>query len=80
MKSRGKIMNNWRKHIFSSVKNLFLGATQRMAKEDGAVTVDWVVLTATMTVIGGMIVGMTIDGTTDVGNQIGSILTNKEVN
>lgn len=47
---------------------------------DGAVTVDWVVLTATMTVIGGIIVAMTVDGTTDVGNQIGTVLTNKPVN
>lgn len=47
--------------------------------EDGAVTVDWVVLTATLTVIGGVIVSMTVDGTTDIGVQIGQVLTDKEV-
>ncbi len=47
---------------------------------DGAVTVDWVVLTATLAVIGGIVVSMTVDGTTDVGNQIGTVLTNKPVN
>ncbi|WP_286134861.1 hypothetical protein [Neptunicoccus cionae] len=47
--------------------------------EDGAVTVDWVVLTATMTVIGGVIVSLTVDGTTDVGNQIGTVLAEKTV-
>jgi hypothetical protein len=51
-----------------------------MSNDDGAITVDWVVLTATMTVIGGIIVAMTVDGTTDVGNQIGTVLTNKPVN
>lgn len=51
-----------------------------MSDVDGAVTVDWVVLTAKMTVIGGVIVAMTVDGTTDVGNQIGTLLTNKPVN
>lgn len=50
-----------------------------IAAEDGAVTVDWVVLTATMTVIGGIIVALTVDGTTDVGNQIGTVLTEKSV-
>lgn len=61
-----------------------LKAVQRfknwMSDADGAVTVDWVVLTATMTVIGGIIVAMTVDGTTDVGNQIGAVLTDKQVN
>lgn len=47
--------------------------------EEGAVTVDWVVLTATMTVIGGIIVSMTVDGTTDVGVQIGQVLMDKSV-
>ena len=51
-----------------------------MMDVDGAVTVDWVVLTATMTVIGGIIVAMTVDGTTDVGNQISTVLENKPVN
>lgn len=50
-----------------------------MTDDEGAVTVDWVVLTATLTVIGGIIVGMTVDGTTDVGEQIGTVLTNKPV-
>lgn len=50
-----------------------------IAAEDGAVTVDWVVLTATMTVIGGVIVAMTVDGTTDVGKQIGTVLSEKAV-
>lgn len=47
---------------------------------DGAVTVDWVVLTATMTIIGGVVVSLTVDGTTDVGNQIGTVLAEKPVN
>jgi len=51
-----------------------------MTDADGAVTVDWVVLTATMAVIGGVIVAMTVDGTTDVGNQIGTVLADKPVN
>ena len=51
-----------------------------MSDVEGAVTVDWVVLAATMTVIGGIIVAMTVDGTTDVGNQIGTVLTEKPVN
>ena len=51
-----------------------------MTDDDGAITVDWVVLTATMTVIGGVIVAMTVDGTTDVGNQIGTVLADKPVN
>ncbi|MCO4824409.1 MAG: hypothetical protein KC451_06105 [Amylibacter sp.] len=51
-----------------------------MTDADGAVTVDWVVLTATMAVIGDVIVAMTVDGTTDVGNQIGTVLADKPVN
>lgn len=47
--------------------------------EDGAVTVDWVVLTATLAVIGGIVVALTVDGTTDVGNQIGTVLSEKTV-
>lgn len=47
--------------------------------EDGAVTVDWVVLTATMAVVGGIIVALTVDGTTDVGNQISTVLSEKTV-
>ncbi|WP_069300743.1 hypothetical protein [Neptunicoccus sediminis] len=54
-------------------------ARQWGQSEDGAVTVDWVVLTATMTVIGGVIVALTVDGTTDVGNQIGTVLSEKTV-
>jgi hypothetical protein len=46
---------------------------------NGAVTVDWVVLTAFMTIIGGVIVSMTVDGTTDVGNQISTVLSAKSV-
>lgn len=58
----------------------FKGRVRRWGQsEDGAVTVDWVVLTATMTVIGGVIVSLTVDGTTDVGNQIGTVLTEKTV-
>ena len=61
-----------------------LKAVQRiknwMTDADGAVTVDWVVLTATMAVIGGIIVVMTVDGTTDVGNQISAVLADKPVN
>ncbi len=61
-----------------------LKAVQRirnwMTDADGAVTVDWVVLTATMAVIGDVIVAMTVDGTTDVGNQIGTVLADKPVN
>jgi hypothetical protein len=62
------------------VEPLVQRAKNWMSNDEGAITVDWVVLTATMTVIGGIIVAMTVDGTTDVGNQIGTVLTNKPVN
>lgn len=51
-----------------------------MEDESGAVTVDWVVLTATLAVIGGIVVSLTVDGTTNVGEQVGTVLSNKPVN
>ena len=69
------------KYATKCAENSLWNPVQRMknwmSDVDGAVTVDWVVLTAKMTVIGGVIVAMTVDGTTDVGNQIGTVLTNK---
>ncbi len=59
---------------------IFQRVKQWCADTEGAVTVDWVVLTATLAVIGGIVVSMTVDGTTDVGNQIGTVLAEKPVN
>lgn len=72
-KSMSEVVHEPSLGIFQRVKNW-------CADTDGAVTVDWVVLTATLAVIGGIVVSMTVDGTTDVGNQIGTVLAEKPVN
>mgnify|MGYP000480572023 CR=1 FL=1 len=51
------------------------GSVRRWARaEDGAVTVDWVVLTATLAVIGGTIVTITSGATENIGTQVGDVL------
>ncbi len=50
-----------------------------LADEDGAVTVDWVVLTAAIVALGIAIVTSIGVGTGSVGNAIGSGLANGEV-
>lgn len=48
-------------------------------KEDGAITVDWVVLTAIVAVFGGMMVGAMWDEVTTLGDQIGAFVGAREV-
>lgn len=48
--------------------------------ESGAVTVDWVVLTAAMTGIGIAVTTIIIDSATDPADSVGSALTNMTIN
>ncbi|MCP5074257.1 MAG: hypothetical protein GY947_13335 [Rhodobacteraceae bacterium] len=41
----------------------------------GAVTVDWIVITAVIVVMGTVIVGMTRSGTTKIATEIGTELS-----
>ncbi|MCP5085781.1 MAG: hypothetical protein GY952_03105 [Rhodobacteraceae bacterium] len=51
-------------------------ATQGLRRiENGAVTVDWIVISATIVVLGTVIVGMTRDGTTKIATEIGTELS-----
>ena len=43
--------------------------------EDGAVTVDWVVLTAAVVVLGGVVGGAVSTGVNNLGNTIGNEMT-----
>jgi Flp pilus assembly pilin Flp len=47
--------------------------------EDGAVTVDWVVLTAAIVGLGIAVLSTVRTGATDLATDIGSNLTNTEV-
>ncbi|NBB97692.1 MAG: hypothetical protein GVY34_05895 [Alphaproteobacteria bacterium] len=49
------------------------------ADESGAVTVDWVVLTAAIVGLGIAVVASVRNGTTSVGNQIQSSLTSATI-
>ena len=43
--------------------------------EDGAVTVDWVVLTAAVVLLGALVGGFVSDGASDLSTAIGSEMT-----
>ena len=45
------------------------------ADQDGAVTVDWVVLTAAVVVLGGVVGGAVSTGVNNLGNTIGNEMT-----
>ncbi|MFP1644492.1 hypothetical protein [Pontitalea aquivivens] len=47
--------------------------------EDGAVTVDWVVLTAVVVGFGAMVVGLLFDGTSSLSEAIAAYLSAREV-
>lgn len=49
------------------------------ADEDGAVTVDWVVLTAAIVGLGIAVLGTISDGANDLAGDIGTELTNTPV-
>ncbi len=49
------------------------------ADEDGAVTVDWVVLTAAIVGLGIAVLLAVRGGTVDVANDIGSTLSSAEI-
>lgn len=50
-----------------------------LRSEDGAITVDWVVLTAAVVGLAGAAVVNLNGPTGDVGDHVGNYLTNKEV-
>lgn len=50
-----------------------------LAREDGAVTVDWVVLTAAIVGLGLAVISQIGGATTNVGTGIGSYLTDMPV-
>lgn len=50
-----------------------------LCSEDGAVTVDWVVLTGGIMLFGVLTTRAVIDGTTDASSGIGAILDNAVV-
>lgn len=52
---------------------------QFACNEDGAVTVDWVVLTAAIIGLGFAVVQPIIAGATDVSDSVGAQLTSAEV-
>lgn len=57
--------------------NAFL---KRFRKEDdGAVTVDWVVLTAAMTGFGVALASVIVDAANDPAEGIGAVLTDMEI-
>ena len=47
--------------------------------EDGAVTVDWVVLTAAVVALAGVAITALHDGAGGLGNSVGEYLSNTEV-
>ncbi len=52
--------------------------TNFMKSEDGAVTVDWVVLTAAIVGLGIVVISSVGGGATDVSNSLGATLENAE--
>ena len=50
-----------------------------MRKEDGAVTVDWVVLTAAVVALAGVAFTSLQTASGGLGNNVGSYLTNVEI-
>ncbi|MCL7463690.1 hypothetical protein [Phaeovulum sp. NW3] len=47
--------------------------------EDGAVTVDWVLLTAVVVGFGAMVVGLLFEGTSSLSEAIATYLSAREV-
>lgn len=47
--------------------------------EDGAVTVDWVVLTAAVVALTGVAITSLQDASGGLGNNVGEFLTDKEI-
>lgn len=47
--------------------------------EDGAVTVDWVLLTAVVVGFGAMVVGLLFEGTSSMSEAIATYLSEREV-
>jgi Flp pilus assembly pilin Flp len=52
--------------------------TNFLKSEDGAVTVDWVVLTAAIVGLGIVVISSVGGGATDVSNSLGATLENAE--
>lgn len=51
-----------------------------LRREEGAVTVDWVVLTAAVVVLAGVAITSIQTASGGLGNNVGNNLTNTEVN
>ncbi len=49
-----------------------------LSSEDGAVTVDWVVLTAAIIGLGIVVIGSVAGGATDVSESLGATLNDAE--
>ena len=49
-----------------------------LSSEDGAVTVDWVVLTAAIVGLGIAVIGSVAGGTTNVSSGLGAVLEDAE--
>lgn len=58
--------------MFNRIKSFFRG-------DDGAVTVDWVVLTAAVVALAGVAITSIQDSTGGVGSGVESYLNNKEI-
>ena len=50
-----------------------------LANEDGAVTVDWVVLTAAIVALGGIVVLTVSNGALDSSNGVGAHMSDMEI-
>ena len=59
-------------HMLNFIKNF-------RADEDGAVTVDWVVLTAAIVGLGIAVLSSVSGGTKELGNKISSQLSNQTI-
>lgn len=58
--------------MFNKIRNF-------MRKEDGAVTVDWVVLTAAVVALAGVAITSLQTASGGLGNTVGDYLTNVEI-
>ena len=53
--------------------------TRTIRDEDGAVTVDWVVLTAATLLLGVGVAGFVAEGATDTSSGMGAVLSSAEI-
>lgn len=66
--------------MFSKFKSLIPGFRAHLKDEEGAITVDWVVLTAGMVGIAAVSAAAILGATTTLGGDITSELQDSEVN